>query len=241
MYQVLRNFKIEIIALTLGIMAAPGVQAMTVFDPSNFAQNSLTAAHMAESLVNQAQQISNQLRDLEALGYSSEGTLQSSLGELQSLMNSAESLGLTQGTLDSKFSEMYPAYGQQYQGDAAYKQQYQDWNQELRTSINDAMRSHGLAARNVQEAGELQQLVTYSQSAEGNLQAVQAGNQISALILNKLMQLQEIIVAQGQAQSAYLANMSSKEEAQRVMSKHLWSDYEGYTRQPSMHQLPRMR
>lgn len=228
----------------LGVIVATEAKADIVFDPSNFAQNSLTAAHMAESLVNQAQQISNQLKELEQLGYSSSGTLDSSLGELQSLVNTANSLGLTQGNLDDKFSSMYPAYGQQYQGNSAYKQQYQDWNGELRTSIQDAMRAHGLVATNVQEAAELQQLMVHSQSAEGNLQAAQAGNQISALILNKLMQLQEIIVAQGQAQSAYLASISAKEEVQRVTSANAWKgivDANGnaiYTRQPKMNKLP---
>ena len=73
-------------ALSLGLASAPAHAQWTVFDPSNYAQNVLTAARSLQqvnnqitSLQNEAQGLINQARNLANLPFSSLQALQQNI------------------------------------------------------------------------------------------------------------------------------------------------------------------
>ena len=75
----------------------PSLAQVVVFDPTNYAQNVLTAARALQqinnqitSLQNQAQMLINQAKNLANLPYSSLQQLQSSIQRTQQLLNQAQ-------------------------------------------------------------------------------------------------------------------------------------------------------
>ena len=66
-------------------------------------------------------------------------------------------------------------------------------------------------------------LIDKSQGAEGNLQALQASNQISALMVQKTMELQTIVAANGQAAASRFAQETAKEDYGRQWSERFFA------------------
>ena len=80
--------------LVVSSMIATPAHAIIVFDPSNYAQNVLTAArsleqitHQITSLQNEAQMLINQARNLASLPYSALQQIQQSVQKTQQLLS----------------------------------------------------------------------------------------------------------------------------------------------------------
>ena len=108
--------------ISLTTVLAAGVPAraqMTVFDPSNFSQNVLTAARTLQqvnngiqSLQNEAMFLLNQARNLASLPYSSLAQLQQSIGQTRQLLSQAQRIAYDVSAIDQAFSQSYPqSYG----------------------------------------------------------------------------------------------------------------------------------
>ena len=85
-----------------------------VFDPTNYAQNVLTAARTLQqinnqitALQNQAQMLINQARNLASLPYSSLQQLQQSIQRTQSLLAQAQNIAYNVKQIDQAFQSKY--------------------------------------------------------------------------------------------------------------------------------------
>jgi len=92
----------------------PSSAQLAVFDPTNYAQNVLTAANTLRqinnqitSLQNEAQMLINQGKNLTSLPYSSLQSLQQSIGETQRLLNDAQRIAYDVRQIDQAFSTHY--------------------------------------------------------------------------------------------------------------------------------------
>jgi P-type conjugative transfer protein TrbJ len=84
---------------------------MTVFDPTNYSQNLLTAARALQqvnnqitSLQNEAQMLINQARNLASLSYSPLQQLQRSVGRMQELLAQVQGIAFDVQQIDQGFS-----------------------------------------------------------------------------------------------------------------------------------------
>ena len=87
---------------------APASAQMTVFDPSNYAQNVLTAARTLQqiqnqvtALQNQAQMLINQARNLQSLPYSALSPITSDIQRTQQLLGQAQGVIYNVGAVQS--------------------------------------------------------------------------------------------------------------------------------------------
>ena len=83
-----------------------------VYDPTNYAQNLLTAARTLEqinnqitSLQNEAQMLINQARNLASLPYSSLQALQQNVQRTQQLLGQAQNIAFDEQNIDQKFQQ----------------------------------------------------------------------------------------------------------------------------------------
>ena len=83
--------------VTVFVIGVPAHAQMTVFDPSNYSQNVLTAAralqqvnNQIQSLQNQATSLINEARNLASLPYSALEQLQQTIGQTQQLLTQAQ-------------------------------------------------------------------------------------------------------------------------------------------------------
>ena len=96
-------------ALSILIATAPA-RAVIVFDPSNYAQNVMTAANTLRqinnritSLQNQAQMLINQARNLASLPFSALQQLQQSVQRTQQLLQQAQKIAYDVRQIDQAF------------------------------------------------------------------------------------------------------------------------------------------
>ncbi|WP_260855122.1 P-type conjugative transfer protein TrbJ [Mesorhizobium amorphae] len=114
-----RRYLLGLIAIAL--LSKPAIDlvrpayALIVFDPSNYAENVLTAARSLEqinnqiqSLQNQATMLQNMARNLQRLDFSSLSQLTGSLQRIDGLMEQAGGLSFDLGKLQDQWRSQYP-------------------------------------------------------------------------------------------------------------------------------------
>ena len=220
-------------ALVLGV-AVPA-RALIVFDPSNYAQNVMTAARALQqvnnqitSLQNEAQMLINQARNLASLPYSSLQQLQSSIQRTQQLLAQAQRIAYDVQQIDRAFSTSYaPASGNQ-SNQLLISNAQARW-QNSYAATQDALRVQAGIVGNL-DTNRIQTsaLVTSSQSASGALQASQAGNQILALQAQQLADLTAAAVAQGRVQSLEAAQHAAAQDQGREQLRRFLTPGQGY-------------
>jgi P-type conjugative transfer protein TrbJ len=195
--------------LTLASVSVPAHAQEIVYDPSNYAENLLTAAselrqvnQNIQSLENQATMLINQAKNLASLPYSSLGQLVSSIQRTEQLLTQAQNIAYSVTTIDQAFSQVYP---QSYSGATSNTQLLADaqtrW-QNARAGYQDSMNVQAGVVQNLQNAQtQISALISSSQSASGALQATQSGNQLMGLAAQQLADLTGVIAAMARAQS----------------------------------------
>jgi P-type conjugative transfer protein TrbJ len=218
------------------MLSTPAHAQWTVFDPSNYAQNVLTAARTLQqinnqitSLQNQAQSLINQAKNLASLPYSSLQQLQANVQRTQQLLQQAQGIAFNVQQIDQMFSQKYgnvsmSATDQQLVSDARSR-----WQNTV-GSLQDAMRVQAGVVGNIDtNRTQMSNLVSQSQSASGALQATQAGNQILALQSQQLSDLVALLSANGRASALTEAERSAaagqgREQRRRFLTPG--SDYQ---------------
>ena len=189
-----------------------------VYDPTNYAQNVLTAARSLQQINNQIQQIQqaatsliNQARNLESLPFSSLQQLQQQVQRTQQLLGQAQRIAYDVQNVQQAFTDRYK--GAALTGDHA--QMVANANARWEDSVGafeDAMRVQAGVVGNIEgERTTMNGLVSASQSATGALQATQAGNQLLALQSQQIADLTAAVAAQGRAQALQSARQTAEE------------------------------
>ncbi|AKH43002.1 P-type conjugative transfer protein TrbJ [Altererythrobacter atlanticus] len=189
-----------------------------VYDPTNYAQNLLTAARSLEQINNQIRQIQNQAaslvneaRNLASLPFSSLQTLQDQVRETQRLLGEAQRIAYDVQQIDQAFTDRYK--GSALTGSNA--QMIANANARWEDSVGafqDSLKVQAGVVGNIDGARTtMDDLVSASQSATGALQASQAGNQLLALRSQQLADLTALVAAQGRAQALDSARQAAEE------------------------------
>ncbi|EQB04507.1 conjugal transfer protein TrbJ [Sphingobium quisquiliarum P25] len=189
-----------------------------VYDPTNYAQNVLTAARSLQQINNQIQQIQqgatsliNEARNLTLLPFSSLQQLQQQVQHTQQLLNEAQSIAYDVQDIQQAFDGRYK--GAALTGDHA--QMVANANARWEDSVGafqDALQVQAGVVGNIEGTRTtMDGLVSASQSATGALQAAQAGNQLLALQSQQLADLTAAVAAQGRAQALQSARQAAEE------------------------------
>jgi P-type conjugative transfer protein TrbJ len=201
--------------------------AFVVFDPSNYAQNTLTAARTLTQITNQIQQLQNQAtslqnqaRNLQGLPYSSLNQLMGALQGISTLMNQAQGIAFDVTQTNTRFQQQYP---QQYALAVTSNQLVLDARGRWQNSMDAYQQTLGVQAQVVQnvqaDAPLLSNLVDASQNAVGSLQAQQATNQLLALLTKQHMQIQNMMAAQYRAEALEQARKAESQEQGRASTQ----------------------
>jgi P-type conjugative transfer protein TrbJ len=226
---------------------APAHAQLTVFDPSNYSQNVLTAARTlqqinnqiqslqneAQSLLNQAQSLANQGRNLTNLATSPLSQLQQDIQRTRALFAQAQGLATQVSSLDQQFRLQYPSgYGAGTTAGRTLADARTQWSNSLeglrttlsmQAQVNDAITA---------DQGTLASVVGSSQGAVGILQATQATNQLLALIAKQTMQDQQLRLAEGRSTALEQARMLQAEEQGRANRQRFQGNGVAYTPAP---------
>jgi P-type conjugative transfer protein TrbJ len=225
-------------AALIGVM--PVAQAQwVVIDPTNLAQNILTAAHTLEQINNQirqlqneAQSLMNEARNLASLPFNVVNRLRSNLDTTRQLISQARGLAFDIQNMDQQFAQLYPEqYAASVSGNQMFQDAHQRWQNTLQ-GLQTALRMQAQVSQNLnQDEGVLADLVDQSQSATGALQAMQATNQLLALQAKQSIQTQQLQLTQGRAASLELARQAAAVERGREVTRRFLGSGTAYTPQ----------
>ena len=221
---------------TVAIPVDPAV-AITVFDPSNYAQNVIQAARSLEqinnqiqSLQNEATMLQNMAKNLQRLDYSSLGQITGALQRIDGLMIQAQGIAFEVGATDAAFQQQLP---EQYDAAMTTDRFVADARTRWRNSMSayhQTMRIQAQVVENVQADGAtLSELVTASQGAVGSLQAQQATNQLLALSTKQQLQIQNLMATQYRSEALDQARKAQAEEAARAATARFLGSGQAYT------------
>ena len=206
-----------------------------VYDPSNYAQNVLTAARTLEqinnqirSLQNQATSLINEARNLTSLPTSVLEPLQQQIRQTQQLLQQAQRISYDVQQIEREFERQYS--GRNLTGSQRDMVQAAEerWKNSV-AAFEDALKVQAGAVSNIDGArSAVQTLVTASQSATGALQAAQAGNQLLALQSQQLADLTATLAAFARAQSLDAANAAAAKAQAREQLRRFLSPGRGY-------------
>ncbi len=240
-----RRSRAVVAAAAAAMLSAPFVSSVAVvspahawrvvFDPSNYAQNVLTAARTLEQINNQivqlqneAQMLINQARNLASLPYSALQQLQQSVQRTQQLLQEAQNIAFDVQQIDQLFQQQYgnidlSATEQQLIGGARSR-----WQNTV-GGLQDALRVQAGVVGNIEtNRAQMSALIGRSQGATGALQTAQAGNQLLALQAQQLSDLTAVVAANGRAIALSEAERTAAAEQGRIQRQRFLTPGSGY-------------
>ena len=217
-------------ALSFAATVIPARAQLIVYDPTNFSQNVLTAAHTLQqinnqilSLENQANMLINQAKNLASLPYSSLAQLQQSITQTQQLLAQAQGIAYSVTTINQAFTQAYPqTYSSSTSSQQLLAAAQTRWQNSL-TGFQNAMQVQAGVVQNLDTTRtQISALTSSSQSASGALQAAQSGNQLIALQTTQLADLTAVMAAIAHAQSLEGARVvANQAQAQQQLTNFL--------------------
>lgn len=208
-----------------------------VLDPSNLAQNILTAANTLEQinnqikqLQNQAQMLSNQAKNLTNLDFSALGELRAALSATHQLIRQAQGLAFNVSQMEGEFKRLYPdAYSASISGNQMALDARKRWTNSLE-ALRTVTKVQSQAVQNfASDERMLTDLVNRSQSAVGALQATQATNQLLALQARQSLQAQQLQITQDRAVALEQARQVAVQERAREVRRRFQGGGTAYT------------
>lgn len=205
----------------------PASAQMVVSDPTNLVQNTATALAQVDEVVNQIIEIRNQIqqiemmaKDLERLSVRDWQSLRSSYYRLDASYRRAKYISMRWGQIASQYDAHYEAFDPEVHDGEDYQHKREKWAQQTDDAVRTAMVSHGVVDAYGDRSASLDRLVEASNASQGTLAALQAGNQISAMILRQLMELSELIVADSRARLSHIKEQQMAGAASRKQGDH---------------------
>ncbi len=193
-----------------------------VEDAAQTAQQAQQIANEVQGLYNQTQQIENQLKQLENLSAYNWQDYLTLIGELDQIAKKADALAFSTTNLDGEYEK--------YRDQAYYEANQDFYNNQIaaqqRWSANASGTTKSSAAvlsaqhDDLKNDGtRLNQLQTSSENLEGEVQAMQAGNQLAAFTSKQLMQVRNLLMNQQQMMIQERAQNAEREALQAAASK----------------------
>ena len=210
--------------------------AIIVYDPSNHAQNLLTAAraltqinNQIQSLQNEASMLTSMARNLSRIDFPELQQLTQKLRQIERLMTQAQGIDFNVDQIEGQFRRLFPDPNR-ILGSAQHVAEARARLDGAMTAFRQTMAVQSQVVGNVQEdAQTLAAIVAKSQGAEGSLQASQATNQLLALGAKQQFQIQQMMAAQFRAEAMEQARRVQAEADARATTRRFLGSGTAYT------------
>ena len=213
--------------LAIVVLLAPSgawAQAI-VLDLTNLIQNTISALKAIESVINEVQMIANQIKQIENMvqntsTYSGVWDQEAlpRLNRLGQIIEQEQAIAYSMAGMERVFRERYPGYRPVTDWASAYDQ----WTRTTLDTLRGTLAAVRLHADDFgDEQRRIRTLTALSDSAEGRMQAIQAGNMLAAEQIQQLAKLRQLMMAQVNAQNVYMASVTNR-DAQRTATQQEW-------------------
>tara|TARA_R110002096_G_scaffold425908_3_gene635022 strand:- start:3805 stop:4608 length:804 start_codon:yes stop_codon:yes gene_type:complete len=201
-----------------------------VYDPTNWVQNSISAIqsvqqtlHAATQVAQQITQIQNEInmlinqgKMLAQLPTSLQSDIINSIRQLETLIANTRGIIMDYNGLQTQFDDLYRTDDYSGWSGADYMNSVDRLSAETIDAANNAMEAQGLIADLDQDRVALNSLLAASKSAQGQLGALQAANEISGIMTSNLMRLEVIMSESARAESTQIAALEKVKQDSRA-------------------------
>jgi P-type conjugative transfer protein TrbJ len=163
--------------------------------------NQLTQiAQLAEQIQNQLKIYQNMLQNTAQLPDHIWGQVESDLNRLRSIVDQGQSISFSMGNADDVLKRRFKSYANLKTNlpDAeTFSSTYQSWSDTNRDTIGSTLKAASLTADQFDtEEGTMSSLRSMSESADGQMKALQVGHQIAAQQVSHMQKLRGLVAQQ---------------------------------------------
>ncbi len=178
------------------------------------AQQTVTQIQQYRSMVqNLVHMTPSQMLDSAAVKLWQDQNMTQTFVGLRNIVVAGQKLDYSLSHLDASFNQQHPGY-LGYSKGFNFGQAYSNWSAETNGAVKNAIAMTSAQQDDfATEEGMINELQAKSQSAGGQLEALQAGHQISLSMVGQLQKLRQLQMAQMSAQNAFLAGQQSQADA----------------------------
>jgi len=174
---------------------------------------------LAEQIQNQIRIYENMLQNTLQLPSHIWGQVEGDLTRLQGLVNQGQGIAFSMGNIDDVLKQRFQSFADFKSGLAngeSFSSSYQDWSDSNRDTIASTLRAAGFTAEQFgTEEATMSQLRSMSQSAVGQMQALQVGHQIAAQQVAQSQKLRGLVSQQMTMMATwYQSEQAAKDLAQ---------------------------
>lgn len=163
-----------------------------------------------EMIENDARMLENDARMLQGIGSNNTNGLTSLLNRIAGLFEQTEGIGYQSVDLADVFSEKYP----QLYNDPSFAEleaKKREWLAEQQSKTREAMQMQSQIKQNMgQTNAAVAATVRASQAAPGQTAAIQASNQLLAVLSSQVQELQAVLIAQSRAVNTFQADEAAE-------------------------------
>jgi P-type conjugative transfer protein TrbJ len=208
------------LAAATAFAPAPAFAQRIVYDPTNYAQNLLSAARALEQIRNQIRQIEQQTVMLRQNPLQLSPELSQSIEEARSLFEIAQGIAFEVNRVSEDLRTLYPETWEDFDLEDVLAQS-QRWERESRNSLQRAMEVEARAARSIERSrAHIDRALQSSSSSEGQTGAIQAGNQLLGVTAGQLAEIHALLIAQGRAlETGRMEHLAREERAREIQRR----------------------
>lgn len=202
-------------AQLVDLMKSSGVQV----------DNQLTQiSQLAEQIQNQLNIYQNMLQNTAQLPEHVWGEVESDLNQLRSIVEKGQSISFSMGNADDVLQQRFKSYADlktNLPNDATFSSTYQSWSDTNRDTIGSSLKAANLTAEQFDsEEDTMSSLRSMSESADGQMKALQVGHEIAAQQVAQMQKLRGLVSQQMTMMGTWLqSEQTNKDLAQTRREK----------------------
>jgi P-type conjugative transfer protein TrbJ len=231
------SITVPIVVSVMATFLPRAAAQLTVFDPTNYQQNLLTAARALQQINNQVRQLETQAQvllrmdqNLHQLGSTIAPDLQRTLNDIQTQLRAGEGIALRLAATQNAYEQLFPQRASSALTSADVLANAQNRWDEAYAAHKRAALLQGQIADSVDgDARLLGEAMAHSKTAAGALEAAQAGNELTGLSLKQSLALQSLLAAQQRAETLVRARALATENEARQRFKSFLGTGSAYT------------
>lgn len=215
-----------ILTLAGALTMAQSAFALTVYDPTNHSENLATKLQMIEQVKNSAQQLQNDIKNLQKLDPSelqlSLNYIRETIQDLNRLREQTDAIGTEYDSLMAEWDEANPDY-EEWNGidGSRYAEQADKLRDKWSKALLQALTAQSIASPSEQLKTDdaMERLLNASQNADGAMGALQAANQLTALMITEQQKMQTIMADSMRSQNMYYEQMIDAQNRARQQNE----------------------
>lgn len=179
---------------------------------------------LAEQIQNQLNIYQNMLQNTAQLPNHIWGQVEGDLSQLQNIVEQGQGIAFSMGNADELLKQRFKSYADlktSLPNAESFSSTYQTWSDTNRDTISSTLKAASLTAEQFDtEEDTMEQLRSMSQSADGQMKALQVGHQIAAQQVAQMQKLRGIVSQQTTMMGTWLqSEQTDKDLAQSRREK----------------------